>query len=236
MAAGSGAAAAASVRSLTIELISLQKEPVEGFTVSLENEDDMYLWRVAIFGPPDTPYEGGYFKALIKFPQEYPYSPPSMKFVTPVFHPNVYEDGEVCISILHPPIDDPQSGELPAERWNPTQTVRTILLSVISMLNEPNTSSAANVDASVLYRKWIEKKDDRYVKCIRKQVENSRLEAERDGIKVPTTLEEYCQTQKQPTTSASSDICDDLYDDDDGYQYDDDDDDDIRVDGSESDE
>jgi len=58
------AAAAASVRSLTIELISLQKEPVEGFTVSLENEDDMYLWRVAIFGPPDTPYEGGYFKVL----------------------------------------------------------------------------------------------------------------------------------------------------------------------------
>ena len=66
MAAGSGAAAAASVRSLTIELISLQKEPVEGFTVSLENEDDMYLWRVAIFGPPDTPYEGGYFKVIFE--------------------------------------------------------------------------------------------------------------------------------------------------------------------------
>ena len=62
MAAGSGAAVAASVRSLTIELMSLQKEPVEGFTVSLENDDDMYLWRVAIFGPPETPYEGGYFK------------------------------------------------------------------------------------------------------------------------------------------------------------------------------
>ena len=62
MAAGSGAAATASVRSLTIELMSLQKEPVEGFTVSLENDDDMYLWRVAIFGPPETPYEGGYFK------------------------------------------------------------------------------------------------------------------------------------------------------------------------------
>lgn len=64
MAAGSGAAAAASVRSLTIELMSLQKEPVEGFTVNLENEEDMYLWRVAIFGPPDTPYEGGYFKVV----------------------------------------------------------------------------------------------------------------------------------------------------------------------------
>jgi len=69
----------------------------------------------------------------------------------------------------------------------------------------------------------------------RKQVENSRLEAEKDGIKVPTTLEEYCQTQKQPTTSASSDFYDDFYDDD--YQYqDDDDDDELEVDGSESDE
>ena len=70
----------------------------------------------------------------------------------------------------------------------------------------------------------------------RKQVEASRLEAERDGIKVPTTLEEYCQTQKQPTTSASSDIYDDFYDDDYPYQDDDDSDDDIEVDGSESDE
>ncbi|XP_065912860.1 ubiquitin-conjugating enzyme E2 R2-like [Dysidea avara] len=223
------AAAAASVRSLTIELISLQKEPVEGFTVSLDNEDDMYLWRVAIFGPPETPYEGGYFKALIKFPLDYPYSPPSMKFVSPIFHPNVYEDGEVCISILHPPIDDPHSGELPAERWNPTQTVRTILLSVISLLNEPNTSSAANVDASVMYRKWVEKKDDRYVKFIRKQVESSKSEAAKDGIQVPTTREEYCKIQKEPTT-ASSDICDEYFYDD--YHYQDDDEDDDYVDDS----
>lgn len=73
----------------------------------------------------------------------------------------------------------------------------------------------------------------------RRQVENSRLEAEKDGIKVPTTLEEYCQTQKQPTTSASSDICDDFYDDDYQYQDDDDDDDDDDIDeadGNESDE
>uniref|UniRef100_A0A8I5MZ79 UBC core domain-containing protein n=1 Tax=Papio anubis TaxID=9555 RepID=A0A8I5MZ79_PAPAN len=75
-----------------------------------------------------------------------------------MWHPNIYETGDVCISILHPPVDDPQSGELPSERWNPTQNVRTILLSVISLLNEPNTFSPANVDASVMYRKWKESK------------------------------------------------------------------------------
>ena len=61
--------------------------------------------------------------------------------MTEMWHPNIYENGDVCISILHPPVDDPQSGELPSERWNPTQNVRTVLLSVISLLNEPNTFS-----------------------------------------------------------------------------------------------
>ncbi|MEQ2180361.1 Ubiquitin-conjugating enzyme E2 R2 [Goodea atripinnis] len=81
------------------------------------------------------------------------------------------QNGDVCISILHPPVDDPQSGELPSERWNPTQNVRTILLSVISLLNEPNTFSPANVDASVMYRKWRDSKgkDREYIEIIRYQ-------------------------------------------------------------------
>lgn len=79
------------------------------------------------------------------------------------------QNGDLCISILHPPIDDPQSGELPCERWNPTQNVRTILLSVISLLNEPNTFSPANVDASVMYRRWKESngKDNEYPNIVR---------------------------------------------------------------------
>merc|ERR1712013_529578 len=91
--------------------------------------------------------------AHLKFPTDYPNNPPSIRFLSKVWHPNVYENGDLCVSILHPPVDDPQSGELPQERWNPTQNVRTIMLSVISMLNEPNTSSPANVDASVMFRK-----------------------------------------------------------------------------------
>jgi ubiquitin-conjugating enzyme E2 R len=61
------------------------------------------------------------------------------------------------------------SGELPCERWNPTQNVRTILLSVISLLNEPNTFSPANVDASVMYRRWRDSngRDNEYPNIIR---------------------------------------------------------------------
>uniref|UniRef100_A0A4W3HB47 Ubiquitin-conjugating enzyme E2 R2-like n=1 Tax=Callorhinchus milii TaxID=7868 RepID=A0A4W3HB47_CALMI len=108
-------------------------------------------------------------QAQLTFPMDYPYSPPAFRFLTKMWHPNIYENGDVCISILHPPIDDPQSGELPSERWNPTQNVRTILLSVISLLNEPNTFSPANVDASVMFRKWRDSKgkDKEYAEIIR---------------------------------------------------------------------
>lgn len=224
------------VRALSLELKSFQEEPMEGFRVKLLNEDCMFEWEVAIFGPPGTLYEGAYFKAILRFPSDYPYSPPSMRFISKVWHPNVYENGDLCISILHPPVDDPHSGELPCERWNPTQNVRTILLSVISLLNEPNCSSPANVDASVMYRRWKESKglDEEYAKMIKKQVELSRVEAEKDGVVVPMTLEEYCIKPKMNNMCSSgshhkghySDALNSLDFYDEYYDYGDDDDED----------
>ncbi|KAK2835579.1 hypothetical protein Q5P01_016063 [Channa striata] len=218
---------ASSQKALMLEMKSLQDEPVEGFKITLVDESDMYNWEVAIFGPPNTHYEGGYFKARIKFPVDYPYSPPAFRFLTKMWHPNIYENGDVCISILHPPVDDPQSGELPSERWNPTQNVRTILLSVISLLNEPNTFSPANVDASVMYRKWRDSKgkDREYIEIIRKQVLATKADAERDGVKVPITLDEYCvRTQVPPTDDGSNLLYDDYYDDEELEDDDDEDD------------
>uniref|UniRef100_A0A8C6Q618 E2 ubiquitin-conjugating enzyme n=1 Tax=Nothobranchius furzeri TaxID=105023 RepID=A0A8C6Q618_NOTFU len=226
-----------SQKALMLEMKSLQDEPVEGFKITLVDESDMYNWEVAIFGPPNTHYEGGYFKARIKFPVDYPYSPPAFRFLTKMWHPNIYENGDVCISILHPPVDDPQSGELPSERWNPTQNVRTILLSVISLLNEPNTFSPANVDASVMYRRWRESKgkDREYIEIIRKQVMATKADAERDGVKVPITLDEYCvRTQVPPTDDGSNLLYDDYYDDEELDEDDDDDDEDCCYDEDDS--
>ncbi|XP_014071905.1 ubiquitin-conjugating enzyme E2 R2 [Salmo salar] len=219
---------ASSQKALMLEMKSLQEEPVEGFRITLVDESDLYNWEVAIFGPPNTHYEGGYFKARIKFPIDYPYSPPAFRFLTKMWHPNIYENGDVCISILHPPVDDPQSGELASERWNPTQNVRTILLSVISLLNEPNTFSPANVDASVMYRKWRDSKgkDREYAEIIRKQVHATKADAERDGVKVPTTLAEYCvRTRAPPPDEGSNLFYDDYYDDEDLEDEDEDDED-----------
>jgi len=104
---------------------------------------------VTFEGPEDSLYEGGYFKTQLRFPTDYPNSPPEMRFVCPMWHPNIYEDGKVCISILHAPGNDAMSGETAEERWRPILSVEAILLSVISMMNDPNINSPANIDASV---------------------------------------------------------------------------------------
>uniref|UniRef100_A0A8B9FBN1 Ubiquitin conjugating enzyme E2 G2 n=1 Tax=Amazona collaria TaxID=241587 RepID=A0A8B9FBN1_9PSIT len=100
-------------------------------------------------GPEDTCFEYGVFPAVLSFPLDYPLSPPKMRFTCEMFHPN---NGRVCISILHAPGDDPMGYESSAERWSPVQSVEKILLSVVSMLAEPNDESGANVDASKMWR------------------------------------------------------------------------------------
>ncbi|CAH3186077.1 unnamed protein product, partial [Porites lobata] len=100
-------------------------------------------------GPEGTPFEGGVFTTRLVFPPDYPLSPPKMRFTCEMFHPN---DGRVCISILHAPGDDSMGYESSAERWSPVQSVEKILLSVVSMLAEPNDESGANVDASKMWR------------------------------------------------------------------------------------
>merc|ERR1712113_901225 len=101
-------------------------------------------------------FEDGTFKLTISFTEEYPNKPPTVRFVSKMFHPNVYADGGICLDILQ-------------NRWSPTYDVAAILTSVQSLLNDPNTSSPANVEASNLY------KDNRkeYTKRVRETVEKS---------------------------------------------------------------
>lgn len=79
-----------------------------------------------IMGPEATPYKGGFFRCHMVFPRNYPSQPPKMKFVSEIWHPNVFPNGDVCISILHPPGDDKYGYEDASERWLPVHTVETI--------------------------------------------------------------------------------------------------------------
>ena len=130
----------------------LQKDPSPMFSAGLVEDNDIFKWRVTIIGPTGTPYEGGVFPAILEFPPTYPNNPPTMKFICPMFHPNINSTGEVCISILHPPGKDQYDYEDSSERWLPIHTVESILVSVVSMLSDPNPESPMNVEAAKLLR------------------------------------------------------------------------------------
>jgi ubiquitin-conjugating enzyme E2 G1 len=103
-------------------------------SVGLAN-DSILEWNVCFEGPSKSLYEGGIFQSKLYFPNDFPNSPPVMKFITPMWHPNIFIDGRVCISILHPPGHDQfNESELESEKWRPILTAEDVLISVISML------------------------------------------------------------------------------------------------------
>uniref|UniRef100_A0A6V3J428 UBC core domain-containing protein n=1 Tax=Lotharella globosa TaxID=91324 RepID=A0A6V3J428_9EUKA len=154
------------------QLKELLKNPVDGFSVGLVDDSDIYKWNVMIEGPADTPYEGGFFPAILDFPKEYPSKPPKMTFTTKGFwHPNVHSDGKVCISILHEAKEDQfNQQEKMSEKWRPILGVEAVLLSVVSLLSDPNFESPANIDASVM----LKKDPKEYRKKIRQLVRRSQ--------------------------------------------------------------
>jgi len=133
---------------------------------SLKPDDKNFLkWEILLIGPSDTIFEGGIFKCQLEFTKEYPNKPPLFKFVDNLFHPNIYKDGKVCMSILHEG-EDIYGYEHISERWNPSHSVNSILMSLLSILTEPNFDSPANVDASKLWRENY----NEYKKIIYKQI------------------------------------------------------------------
>ncbi|KAJ1732639.1 Ubiquitin-conjugating enzyme 13 [Coemansia biformis] len=150
----------------------LSRNANPSFSVGLADPDNVFEWTVTMFGPPDTYYEGGMFKAVMKFPTNYPYEPPTLRFTSKVWHPNVYDDGRVCISILHSPSEDPMGYEDISERWSPAQCVETILMSVIMMLSSPNDESPANVDAAKMWREDRTGYKRKVQRCVEESMED----------------------------------------------------------------
>ncbi|KAL8287137.1 hypothetical protein RQP46_003589 [Phenoliferia psychrophenolica] len=163
------------VKVLQRQLQQLKKNPVDGFSAGLVDDDNVYEWEFTIFGPADTLYEEGIFRARMTFPDDFPLNPPKMKFVTEMWHPNIYKNGDVCISILHAPGVDQYGFEDAGERWTPVQSVESILVSVISLLSAdpPSTESPANIDAAKQVREDLKG----YRKQVRRLVRKSAEEA-----------------------------------------------------------
>ncbi|KAI8620493.1 ubiquitin-conjugating enzyme E2 13 [Chytriomyces sp. MP71] len=154
------------------QLKELARNPVQGFSAGLVDDSNVYEWELMIMGPEGTLYEGGFFKAKLTFPTEYPLMPPKMKFTSDIWHPNVYTNGDVCISILHPPGEDSFGYESASERWLPIHTVETIVISVISMLSSPNDESPANLEAAKEWRDDEKAFKKRVQRCVRRSLED----------------------------------------------------------------
>lgn len=95
---------------------------------------DIMHWIGYIDGPQDTPYAGGRFHLMINFPLDYPFKPPEIQFITPIYHPNISTEGEICMDILH-------------SQWSPALSVRNLLISLCSLLADPNSEHGLNKDA-----------------------------------------------------------------------------------------
>ena len=88
-------------------------------------EGNLFTWTGFIFGPMGSPYQGGAFKLTIELPPNYPFKPPKVQFNTPIYHPNINSKGLICLDILK-------------DKWSPALTISRVLLSICSLLTDPN--------------------------------------------------------------------------------------------------
>jgi ubiquitin-conjugating enzyme E2 D/E len=125
---------------LVIHYLEIQKNPPP--LCHAEPKDpvnNMMHWIGWIEGPDDTPYAGGKFRFTIDFPTEFPFKPPTIRFTTPLYHPNISSKGEICLDILH-------------SQWSPALTIRGLLISLCSLLADPNPDHGLNKEAIRMYR------------------------------------------------------------------------------------
>ena len=133
-------------------------------------DDNIYHWKATMIGPLDTVYEGGIFHLDIHIPKEYPHLPPKIKFITKVYHPNINSSGHICLDILK------------ESKWSAAQTMRTLLISLMSLLTDPNPDDPLVGAIAKEYtsdRKQFNKKARQLVQEeLKKQEEESKNEFE----------------------------------------------------------
>lgn len=132
-------------RRLQKELMVLMMSSEKGISAFPDGEN-IFKWIGTIAGPEDTPYTGHKYRLQLEFPNSYPYAAPIVKFLTPCYHPNVDLAGSICLDILK-------------EKWSALYDVRTILLSIQSLLAEPNNDSPLNAQASQMWSNPTEYKN-----------------------------------------------------------------------------
>lgn len=125
------------VKRIMKELQTMQKEPPPNTSAAPIDENDLYRWQAIILGPPDSPYAGGVFKLSIVFPADYPFKAPRIEFLTKIYHCNIMNK-TLCIDILK-------------SQWSPALTIDKVLISIVSLLVDPNPKDPLNREAAEKY-------------------------------------------------------------------------------------
>ncbi|KAG8673160.1 hypothetical protein FPOAC2_06591 [Fusarium poae] len=116
---------------ITKEFAEISQDPPEGYSVALPPNDTIHTWHVTLSAPPSTVYHPGKFGILLNLPTDYPFKPPVVKFVTPIYHPNVTNDnlGNICLGLLKP------------DAWKPSTKLYAVLEALRNLLEEPQLDS-----------------------------------------------------------------------------------------------
>ncbi|XP_054886921.1 ubiquitin-conjugating enzyme E2 2-like isoform X1 [Poeciliopsis prolifica] len=120
------------------ELTDLSRDPPAQCSAGPVGED-MFHWQATIMGPPDSPYQGGVFFLTIHFPTDYPFKPPKVAFTTRIYHPNINSNGSICLDILR-------------SQWSPALTISKVLLSICSLLCDPNPDDPLVPEIARIYK------------------------------------------------------------------------------------
>jgi ubiquitin-conjugating enzyme E2 D/E len=162
------------------DLRHIEQDPSFNIMLDPFPDTDMLHWHGIIIGPIDTPYENGIFHFKADFPEDYPFHPPKIQFLTKIFHPNVFSNGFVCMNILQ-------------EDWAVAYTIDKTLLSFVSLLYDPHPNEPANVEAAQYYQSDREK----YNQIAHEWTQN---------YAVDYSLEQTIETAKQAITHQLNDI------------------------------
>jgi len=129
----------AAIKRIQKELIDLGKDPPANCSAGPIDEKDQYHWQATIMGPDDSPYAGGVFFLNIHFPTDYPFKPAKINFTTRIYHPNINSNGSICLDILK-------------EQWSPALTISKVLLSISSLLTDPNPDDPLVPEIAQIYK------------------------------------------------------------------------------------
>mmetsp|Transcript_10783 Transcript_10783/g.12340 ORF Transcript_10783/g.12340 Transcript_10783/m.12340 type:complete len:202 (-) Transcript_10783:47-652(-) len=120
------------------ELAEISLDPPSNCSAG-PKDDNLYQWVATILGPEASPYAGGMFFLEITFPKEYPFKPPKVKFTSKIYHPNINSNGAICLDILK-------------DNWSPALTIQKVLLSIGSLLTDPNPDDPLVPDIARQYK------------------------------------------------------------------------------------